>query len=229
MAHPNIDERRAFVVDLLNKGIKIDFQKAKDIAKKFDCHHSAIYADMRHFRKSAYRYNPDVGSLESSTRNKYNLPELQNEQQRIEAEGYFDTKNIEDARRRVTSSIVQRQGQSEFRRKLLIAYNARCPISGCDAEAAIEAAHILPYQGIQTNHVTNGLPLRADIHTLFDLYLISIKPETYTVVIAPNLSETYYQNFAGKKLNLPVDIASFPNREAIKEHYNNFLQKHGLE
>ena len=72
------------------------------------------------------------------------MPELHIERQRIEAEGYFNTENLEDARRRVTSSIVQRQGQSEFRRKLLNAYDGRCPITGCNVEAAIEAQRPSP-------------------------------------------------------------------------------------
>jgi len=158
--------------------------------------------------------------------NQDDLAELRDERQRIEAEGYFNVENLEDARRRVTASIVQRQGQSEFRRKLLTAYAGRCAISGCDAEPAIEAAHIFPYQGTQTNHITNGLPLRADIHTLFDLYLLSVQPDTYEVIVAPELIETCYQELFGKKLILPKDTFALPNSEALRKHYENFLQKH---
>lgn len=158
--------------------------------------------------------------------NQNDLVKLQGEQRRIESEGYFDVKNLEDARRRVTTSIVQRQGQSEFRRKLLTAYAGRCAISGCDAEPAIEAAHILPYQGTQTNHITNGLPLRADIHTLFDLYLLSVEPDTYEIRVAPELIKTYYHEFAGQKLILPKNTFALPSSEALRKHYENFLQKH---
>jgi putative restriction endonuclease len=164
----------------------------------------------------------------NSLDSQHDLAELRDEQQRIEAEGYFNIENLEDARRRGMASIVQRQGQSAFRHKLLIAYGHRCPISGCDAESAIEAAHIFPYYGIQTNHITNGLPLRADIHTLFDLYLLSVQPNTYEIVIAPNLIETCYQEFAGRKLSLPSDKFALPSGDALKKHYENFLQKHNL-
>ena len=91
--------------------------------------------------------------------------DLNSVSQKIESDGYFDAKNLEDARRRITASIVQRQGQSEFRRKLLDSYGGRCPVTGCNVESAIEAAHIIPYQGDATNHLANGLPLRAAIHT----------------------------------------------------------------
>lgn len=51
MAHPNIDERRAFVASLFNKGVEIDRIKKFEIAQKFNCHVSAIYADVKYFEK----------------------------------------------------------------------------------------------------------------------------------------------------------------------------------
>jgi hypothetical protein len=153
------------------------------------------------------------------------LPELDIERQKIESEGYFDAETLQDARQRITASIVQRQGQAGFRRKLLIAYGGRCPITDCDVESAIEAAHIIPYQGTQTNHPTNGLPLRADIHTLFDLHLLSIRPDTKEVVIAPELVGTCYQDLADRKLTLPQDQKTVPNQNALSKHYETFLSK----
>lgn len=152
-------------------------------------------------------------------------PELFDQRQRVEAEGYFDAANLEDARQRVTASIVQRQGQAEFRRKLLKVYNYRCPITGCDAEPALEAAHIVPYKGTETNHVVNGLLLRADIHTLFDLYLISIQPRTYKIVLASELMATSYKEFSERKLSLPEYEAARPDQIALARHYELFLQK----
>lgn len=151
--------------------------------------------------------------------------ELAAERQKIESDGYFDAENLEDARRRITTSIVQRQGQAEFRRKLLKSYGGRCPITNCDVESAIEAAHIIPYQGTETNHPTNGLPLRADIHTLFDLHLLSIQPDTYDVEIAPELIGTCYQDLAGRKLNLPQYPNEAPARNALSKHHETFLSK----
>ncbi|MEG5045105.1 leucine-rich repeat domain-containing protein, partial [Microcoleus sp. B4-C1] len=153
------------------------------------------------------------------------LPELDAERQKIESEEYFDTETLQDARQRITASIVQRQGQAGFRRKLLIAYGGRCPITDCDVESAIEAAHIIPYQGTQTNHPTNGLPLRSDIHTLFDLHLLSIRPDTHEVVIAPELVGTCYHDLAGRKLALPQDQKTIPNQNALSQHYEAFLSK----
>jgi putative restriction endonuclease len=90
----------------------------------------------------------------------------------------FDPGNIMDGRERIVASIVIRRGQPEFRRILIRAYKGRCAVSGCDAIEVLEAAHIMPYLGQDTNHPSNGILLRADIHTLFDLGLLSIDTDT---------------------------------------------------
>ena len=187
---------------------------------------SADFQQRRHKRRLEEFWNKP---LYYNPKGNY-LSKLQDEQERIESEEEFNIEDIEDERQKIIASIVRRRGQSEFRRKLLTAYKGRCPISDCDAEVAIEAAHIFPYQGTETNHITNGLPLRADIHTLFDLYLLSVQPDSYEVVIAPELIETCYQEFSGRKLSLPTDELALPSREALRKHYKKFLEKHnGLE
>ena len=133
----------------------------------------------------------------------------------------FDPKNVEDARARIRAQIVRRQGQGPFRQAVLRAYGRRCAITGCDVEEALEAAHIFPYRGEKTNHVTNGVLLRADLHTLFDLGMITVDPETVKAVIAGSLRRTAYGEFHGKLLQLPVDEASRPSREALEWHWRD--------
>jgi hypothetical protein len=84
------------------------------------------------------------------------------------------------------------------------AYGGRCAVTGCDAVAALEASHIVPYCGPQSHHVTNGLLLRADLHTLFDLDLMGIDPDTMTVALAPAIKGTTYSEFQGRRLTLPA-------------------------
>lgn len=74
-----------------------------------------------------------------------------------------------DARERQIAEVVRRRGQARFRAALIKAYDGKCAITGCDAVEALEAAHISPHRGIHTDHVQNGLLLRADIHSLLDL------------------------------------------------------------
>jgi hypothetical protein len=78
----------------------------------------------------------------------------------------FDPKGQDDARARVLREVVQRRGQQKFRKALIAAYGGRCAISGCPVTPLLEAAHITPYLGPDTNSITNGLLLRADLHTL---------------------------------------------------------------
>lgn len=131
----------------------------------------------------------------------------------------------EDAKKRVITSIVQRQGQEEFRKQLLKAYEYRCCITGYDAEMSLEAAHIISYNGSETNYVSNGLLLRADIHILFNLYQISIHPDTGKVVIAPNLINTCYAvELLEKYLRKPNEQFPSPHKEALKQHYEEFLK-----
>lgn len=128
---------------------------------------------------------------------------------------------IEDARDRVKTSIVHRRGQSEFRQKLLAAYQGRCAITGYDAEHALEAAHIHPYRGEHTNHVQNGILLRADIHTLFDLGLVGIEPDTGEVIIRPELNGTQYAQLAGRKVHMPQDVDDRPSSELLRMHWQH--------
>ena len=152
------------------------------------------------------------------------LEEITIDIENIESKLDFNPENLTDARKRINTAIVQRQGQSKFRSELLKAYGGQCAITDCDAEAALEAAHIFPYRGNDTNHVKNGLLLRADIHTLFDLNLISIDPDTNKVIISSSLLNTCYKEINGKPLKSPKDYAS-PSAKAIARHYQTFLLK----
>jgi hypothetical protein len=135
----------------------------------------------------------------------------------------FDPKNIEDARRRIKTSICERRGQSVFRQKLLRLFGGRCIITDCDVEDALEAAHIIPYKGDHTNHPSNGLLLRADIHTLFDLRSIAIDTKTMQILLLPSLKNSSYRKLAGKRIRLSKIIGSDKARlQALDIQRNEF-------
>jgi hypothetical protein len=112
--------------------------------------------------------------------------------------------SLEDARKRIDAAIVMRQGSGAFRQAVLDAFGWRCALTGCDAEAALEAAHIVPYLGQHTDVVSNALLLRSDIHTLFDRDLIRVDLDTMAVRLAPALQSTRYASLEGKRLRLPA-------------------------
>jgi hypothetical protein len=134
----------------------------------------------------------------------------------------FDPKNPADGRRRVVAAILQRLGQRQFRRRLLAAYGQRCAITRCSTLWVLEAAHITPYRGVRTNAISNGLLLRADIHTLFDLALISIEPEALKIRVSSRLAGSEYAAFDGRAPSLPRDTVSNPSPAALEEHYSYF-------
>ena len=103
-------------------------------------------------------------------------------------DGTFDPESLADERERAFRAIRLRRGQAAFRSALMEAYGRRCAITGCAVEDVLEAAHITPYVGSLTNHVSNGLLLRADLHTLFDCGLLAIDPKTRRVVVADALA-----------------------------------------
>lgn len=124
-----------------------------------------------------------------------------------------------DERKRIAASIVVRRGQRAFREDLLVAYERKCAFSEVALKDVLEAAHIRPYLGEKSNDVTNGLLLRADLHTLFDLGLIGVNPETWNIILSARVSEIpVYRHLATKKLRLPIREEFHPNRASLAEH-----------
>jgi hypothetical protein len=163
-------------------------------------------------------FGPDGFAHSGSTGSEIEL--LTAEQERSASESRsFDATSIVDARERVLAQIVRRRGQKEFRESLLAAYERRCAVTNCDVVDVLEACHIMPYQGPATNDVSNGLLLRADVHTLFDLGLIAVEPEELTVFLSPNLSNSAYGEIRGEKLRMPKDHSKRPSREALRTHF----------
>lgn len=138
--------------------------------------------------------------------------------QRDADDGPFDPDNIQDARERIFGTIVKRRGQKAFRDALIEAYDGRCAITGCAVLDVLEAAHIHPYRGQDTNKTCNGLLMRADLHTLFDCSLISIDHENHTVLVASHLRGTEYGQLHGRTLLSPRKPSQAPNTEALKWH-----------
>ncbi|QRK14191.1 HNH endonuclease [Archangium violaceum] len=104
-----------------------------------------------------------------------------------------------DERRRIARQIRERRGQGLFRQELRERFGDTCLVTRCRLPDLLEAAHISPYRGEKDNHPSNGLLLRADIHTLFDLDLLGINPETLQVSLHPRLSGMGYEDFGGSE------------------------------
>jgi hypothetical protein len=118
----------------------------------------------------------------------------------------------------ILGAIQRRRGQPEFRQRLLAAYDGRCVITDCSVVEALEAAHIVPYSAEGGYVTSNGLLMRADIHTLFDLHLLSICPDNNSVHLNPRLYAGYGQ-LEGRLLRKPRDRVDRPAQDGIARHF----------
>src|SRR6185437_10726004 len=115
-----------------------------------------------------------------------------------EASGGSSATDEAHERQRVLAAITLRRGQPAFRKALIEAYGGKCAMTGCDALDALEAAHIIPYRRAPSNAISNGLLLRADVHTLFDLFLIGVDKNS-RLTLAPSLRRSIYGEFHGSR------------------------------
>lgn len=122
-----------------------------------------------------------------------------------------------DQRDRALRAIYVRRGQRGFRRELLKAYGNACAVTDCKITELLEAAHISPYRGEHTNKVSNGLLLRADVHTLFDLGLLWINDGS-TVQVAKSVRRAPYDQLHGVQLRAPSAATDRPNARLLEHH-----------
>ncbi len=130
----------------------------------------------------------------------------------------LEPQNSKEGRQAVVDTIIKRRGHPGFRQALLEAYEYRCAITNFTAVDALEAAYIVPFRGKSTHHASNGLLLRADVHTLFDLGKIAVDTKTMSVVISDDLMDTSYRILAGRPLRYPRDESQRPSTEALDLH-----------
>lgn len=125
----------------------------------------------------------------------------------------------DDQRKRITASIVVREGRGAFRSALEVAYENCCAITGTSAPV-LDAAHIRPYRGTQSDHPANGLLLRTDLHTLFDKHLLTIEYDgDYRVRVSEEVTDEMYRDLDGAGLaKLPASEAARPDPDLLLEH-----------
>lgn len=130
----------------------------------------------------------------------------------------FEPESSKDGRNQIIEGILRRRGHPAFRQELLAAYEQRCAITNFNALDALEAAYIVPYRGKFTHHPSNGLLLRADLHTLFDLGKMAIDTRTMSLILADELAETSYRILQGRPLRYPKNQEQRPSTEALDLH-----------
>ncbi|HHQ6628667.1 HNH endonuclease [Serratia fonticola] len=125
--------------------------------------------------------------------------------------------DFNDARVRAMREAVIREGQPIFRRRLMAAYQGKCPITGSTITALLEAAHIRPYAGAWHCEAKHGILLKTDIHTLFDKGLLWLDDD-FQVCLAPMLLDSEYAELLGRRIELPNSKGDWPLREHLARH-----------
>jgi hypothetical protein len=98
-------------------------------------------------------------------------------------------------------------------------------VTGSQVVDLLEAAHIKPYRGEKDNNLTNGLLLRADIHTLYDLDLLGIDPDKLIVELHPGIAREY--GHLARRL-LDCGGNERPSRIALIARFHSFLRRKEL-
>jgi len=99
------------------------------------------------------------------------------------ATGLSDKDSLEDRAAKFCSVEVRPQ-QAAFRRKLFIAYNGRCVITGCSIVQALDAAHRRGRKWRDgQNDIHDGLLMRKDLHALYDAGLLRISDDGYVKLV----------------------------------------------
>ena len=115
-----------------------------------------------------------------------------------------------------------RLGQGSFRVIVTDAFERRCAFTGERTLPVLDAAHIRPYSLGGPHSVENGLLLRRDLHTLFDLGYVTATPD-YRIRVSRRIRDEFengrdYYALEDRPLRSPREGFLRPNREFLAWH-----------
>ena len=98
-------------------------------------------------------------------------------------------------------------------------YQRQCAISGERTLPALDAAHIMPTLPKVGRRGLNGVLMRRDIHSLFDLGYVTISPDM-KFEVSKKIREEYengrhYYALHGTGIQLPTDVTRWPRSISV--------------
>lgn len=138
-----------------------------------------------------------------------------------------------DLRRRYATRLFrQRLHQTEFRERVVRAYQHHCAVCRLKRDELLEAAHIVPdANSLGAPVVPTGVALCRLHHAAFDRYLIGIRPDCVVEVRRDILDDSDgpmlihgLQGFHGTSLLLPRVRALRPDPVLLEVRYERFRQ-----
>lgn len=136
---------------------------------------------------------------------------------------------FEEMRRGAPQLVRPRLGQASFRLAVLDAYGGACAVTTEHSLPVLEAAHIRPWAVGGRHELPNGIPLRRDLHRLFDLGFVTVRPD-HTFAVSPQLREAYangrtYYELQGRTISLPPEPAARPASDALAWHADTVFRR----
>jgi putative restriction endonuclease len=112
---------------------------------------------------------------------------------------------------------------------VLDAYGGACAVTTEHSLPVLEAAHIRPWAVGGRHELPNGIPLRRDLHRLFDLGFVTVRPD-HTFAVSPQLREAYangrtYYELQGRTISLPPEPAARPASDALAWHADTVFRR----
>ncbi|MBP0629920.1 HNH endonuclease signature motif containing protein [Cupriavidus sp. AcVe19-1a] len=102
------------------------------------------------------------------------------------------------------ASVEIRPDQAAFRRRVFLACEGKCVVSGCDVVRALDAAHLRGRDWRKGhNAATDGALLRKDLHALYDGRLLWFSDDGR--VGLHSTVRDYYLDYEGAKARLPEE------------------------
>jgi len=121
-----------------------------------------------------------------------------------------------------------RLGQGSFRVLVTDLYERRCAITGEKTLPVLQASHIKPYAHDGPHDPRNGLLLRSDVHTLFDLGYVTVTPDG-RFEVSKRIKEEFtngrdYYALHGQSIRPPARPDAAPAREYLDWHASHVFR-----
>jgi putative restriction endonuclease len=118
--------------------------------------------------------------------------------------------------------VKPRLGQGAFRVVVTDIYNRRCAVTSEKTLPALEAAHIRPYASGGGHDPHNGILLRRDIHSLFDLGYVTVTRDLHFEV-SQRIRDEFengreYYAMHGRQIAVPQRADFRPNLSVLEWH-----------
>lgn len=134
----------------------------------------------------------------------------------------------------VEITTTARIGQNLFRKNVLAQYNYECCITGISIEEMLIASHIKPWAKSNEHEKIdsrNGLCMNPLHDKAFDIGLITINPDEYTLVYSDKIKKelpydvysSYFRKYENVPIKLPVPESLSPNPYHLKYHYDEIF------